>query len=421
MANRLNGFLDNFTGGLLTPSGNLKDFQHAARLYTNNVFALAPKTKFLYFVVFSIGEEALATMPQLAQRNLAEINMLVKSVDLPQYSAEITNKNQYNRKKNVQTRINYTPSKIDMHDDNLGVTTMLLEGYYKYYFNDGTHNDTKAFDPRNTYKGEEFHKYNYGLNHRKRTPFFRSIKLYQFARQQYTEYTLVNPLIDSWGHDSMDQTDSSGMSTNVLSVQYESVFYNRGSVSEDDPATFATRHYDTTPSPLTIEGGGVSNVFGVGGVLDGASSVLGDITSGQAGLGTILNAARTVRNAGNLTLDGIVREGVGILDNTLRNIQTGNSGGVPNTLFPKSSGRGGIDSPNQTQATLPPSNNDRRSQKILAARSANNLSNENITVNNRTTTTINNTSVTTTRSTSTTQTTVTGGGSTITLRPGTPV
>jgi hypothetical protein len=417
MANRLNAFLDNFTGGLLTPSGNLKDFQHAARLYTNNVFALAPKTKFLYFVVFSMTEEALTTMPQLAQRNLAEINMLVKSVDLPQYSAEITNKNQYNRKKNIQTRINYSPSKIDLHDDNLGVTTMLLEGYYKYYFNDGTHNDTKAFDPRNTYKGEEFHKYNYGLNNRKRTPFFRSIKLYQFARQQYTEYTLVNPLIESWGHDTMDQTEGAGMSANVMSLQYESVFYNRGSVSEDDPATFATRHYDTGPSPLSIQGGGVRNIFGTGGILDGASSVLTDINTGQAGLGTLLDAARTVRNARNLTFDGIVQEGFGILNNSLRNIQTNNSGGVPNTLFPKSNGQGGIDSVNQTQATLPVSNNDLRSQKVLAARTANELSNEGVSVTNRRTTTVNNTSVTTTRVVNSVQTATTGGGTTVTIRP----
>ena len=50
MANKFNGFLDSVAGSALNPKGNLADYQHASRLYTDNNHALAPKTKFLYHV-----------------------------------------------------------------------------------------------------------------------------------------------------------------------------------------------------------------------------------------------------------------------------------------------------------------------------------------------------------------------------------
>ena len=47
MANILNGFLNNVLQGALNPGGNLKDYQHASRLFVDDGFRLAPKTKFI--------------------------------------------------------------------------------------------------------------------------------------------------------------------------------------------------------------------------------------------------------------------------------------------------------------------------------------------------------------------------------------
>src|SRR6056297_2578268 len=134
MANKFTSFLDNVGQGLTNPKGNLGDFRHAARLFIEDTFRLAPKQKFLFFVNFELSPDALALFPQLRNRHLPEINMLVKTADLPQYSANIDVKNQYIRKKVVQTSIDYTPVTLTMHDDNIGVTTLLLEAYYKYYY-----------------------------------------------------------------------------------------------------------------------------------------------------------------------------------------------------------------------------------------------------------------------------------------------
>jgi hypothetical protein len=374
MANKLNGFLNNVGQGLTNPKGNLGDFRHAARMFIDDTFRLAPKQKFLFFVNFEINPAALEQFPQLKNRHLPEINMLCKTADLPQFSASVDVKNQYNRKKVVQTTLDYTPVNITMHDDNQGITTFLLEAYYKYYYRDGRGDAREdAYGARNTYSGVR--KYRYGLDNGTVVPFFKNIKLYQLSRQQFTEYTLVNPMIERWGHDSMDYSDSAGVSENTMVINYETVLYDRGRIDEDLPATFATSHYDTVPSPLSVEGGGVANLFGAGGVLDGGSSVLGDVASGDIGLGTLLSTANTVKNAKQLNTENITAEGIGLATSTLSTIGQGASlGGIAGSIIPSA----GAGNEGTTVALAPNSDNTGsqapsvgQGQKLASARGRN--------------------------------------------------
>lgn len=370
---KLNGFLDNFFNAALNPGGNLKDFQHAQRLYVDDAFRLAPKVKFLYFVNFNFTPQVLQQFPLIDQRHRAELNMLVKQVDLPQYTASVDTKNQYNRKKNVQTRIDYSPITLRMHDDNVGLTTMLMEAYYKYYFRDSNISTIEdSYNARGTYN-EVNNGLRYGLDNSKRVPFFSNIKLYQFARHEYTEYTLINPMITQWGHDSMDQSDGVGIAENSMQIQYENVLYDRRGVGEDSPATFATSHYDRTPSPLGVGGGGVQSLFGRGGVLDGISSVLGDIQSGNFGLGTIITAINTGKNAKGLSLNSIKKEGLSLLESSAVNALNNTVNGVPGASFPKSSSLGGLlDKTKATQQQSTASTATTQA-KVNAARAANNI------------------------------------------------
>lgn len=345
MANFLNGFLDGLLGGTTNPKGNLGDYAHAARLYTDDALRLAPKTKYLYHVVFELGDGVTKMLPQLDARHKNEINMLVKSVDLPKYTIATETKNMYNRKKNVQTGIDYDPININFHDDNLGITSTLMEAYYRYYYQDGNHATdgvSGAYNPRNTYKGGEYVKYRYGFDNDSSVPFFRKITIYQMARKEYISYTLVNPLVTTFSHDSLDQGDATGLMANQITVAYESVFYGRGATSDGSIPGFAQEHYDNTPSPLGLQGGGTQSLFGIGGVSSGISGVLGDLANGEASLGTLLTAANTYKNAKKLTKEGLREEGLNILGNVLGNIgNNANVSGVPNSTFPKSNGNGG--------------------------------------------------------------------------------
>ena len=360
MANRLTPFLDNLVSGALSPKGNLADYQHASRLYVNDAFKFAPKNKFLYHVSFNINRRASSVIPQLTEKHSNTINMLVKSVDLPKFDITTEVKHQYNRKRILQKRIDYSPCNFVFHDDNYGLTTAMWEAYYRYYYKDGNYATTdtagspnttaSAYNRANTFADANSiqSQYRYGFDNDSFEPFFDSIVIYQMSRKRYTAFTLVNPVINSWQHDTMDQSDASGLVQSTMSCQFETVWYTRGAVSEGvAPKGFATEHYDKTPSPLSLAGGGTASLFGQGGVAAGASDVFGDITSGAAFsspgalLGTVLKAANTARNVKDLSKDGLRQEGFGIIKGAIGDVGGINVGGVANTFFPKNGGNGG--------------------------------------------------------------------------------
>jgi hypothetical protein len=379
MANFLNGFLDNLLNGALSPRGDLSDYRHASYLYNQNSFALAPRHKFLYHVVFEPSAEALNYMPQLSNRNREEINMLVKSVDLPQFNAEIETKNQYNRKKNVQTAISYDPIQLVFHDDNVGITTSLLEAYYRYYYEDGNLlGNSSAYDPRSTYKSSQLAKIDYGMTNKAQVPFFRRITVFQLARQRFTGFTLVNPIIASWGHDSLDNADSQP-TANTIRLAYEAVHYTRGNTGEDSPAGFAKSHYDKLPSSIRS----TTNDFGNGGVLGTVGDILTDVTTGNTGLSTILKGIDLFRNSKTLTTDQLRTDGVRILENfastAIRssplfinsNTATNSLSGVANTSFPKSAGPGAKASEISAQGGAVDTNSAVYAERIAQARENN--------------------------------------------------
>lgn len=350
MASIFNGFFNNLVNGALSPKGNMADWTHAARLYTDDNFRLAPKQKFLYHVTFNLNENVIGKiLPQWDKRHGTEVNMLVKAVTLPKFNINTETKNKYNRKKNLKTSIDYDPVTITFHDDNMGLTTQLWAAYYQYYFRDGTYgsrdgagapNQTaRPYDRFNAYKGSTGNSYRYGLDNNQYEPFFTSIQLSQMARHEYLTMTLVNPIVTGWQHDTLDNSSSADPVQNTMTVAYETVFYADGAIQEGStPKGFATEHYDKTPSP--IGAGSAASLFGSAGVLAGGASVLGDIASGKADLGTIFTAARTINNAKRLTKEGLRNEAYQVAGQTIRTATGTNVSGLANTSFPKSGGTG---------------------------------------------------------------------------------
>jgi|TARA_R110002074_G_scaffold157046_2_gene313617 hypothetical protein len=353
---KFNGFFDNFAGALGNPKGNVGDFAHASALYVRNNLRLTPKIKFLYHVVFDINQIALQSLGNANSQllNKKEVNLLVQSVDLPGYTISTDTLNQYNRKKIIQTKINYDPISLVFHDDQAGLTTLLWETYFRYYFQDPNYarRDTQGQpdtsvplpyikDPDNTYGSELRNNYRYGLDRsRPSAPFFNSITVNQLhghnAQSNFTSFTLINPMIASLRHDTLDQT-SSNFLQNEMRIEYESVMYGRGLTAVDNPAGFADpSHYDVTPSPLTIAGGGVSNLFGAGGITEGISSVFSDLENGQVNLSTILTGFNTIQNIENYNdtnaaaewqdiKDGVILAGTSALLNYAFNQPAGNT------------------------------------------------------------------------------------------------
>lgn len=246
-----NGYLGNGGVGIF-----FRDWQHAARLYVDDTYRLAPKPKFLFYAVFNIADEALST-EAFREQNRRELNYLVKKMDLPRYTLNTENLNQYNRKTMTYTKIQYDPVNITFHDDNNGVTNALWALYYGYYFADRNNSPAPytEIDPvaykYHTYDPKSQFPYNYGLdNNTPNSPFFNSIQLITLSKHKFTSYLLCNPKILTWQHDTMDQSEGNGVVENTMSVGYDAVIYSTGTIAVDNPSGFAVLHYDQAQSPL---------------------------------------------------------------------------------------------------------------------------------------------------------------------------
>lgn len=245
MANQNNAYLSNNN-----VETNLRDFQHAARMFTDSNQIYGPKQKFLFHVAFHINKGALKNLT-LAGTYSTQINMLVKSVSLPKFSMSTDKVNQYNRKKNIQQKINYEDITIKFHDDNLGLINQLWQNYYGYYYADPGSAGVSGAYSRTAIKRFNNIRSNYGLDNGSSVPFFDYITIYQMAQGQYVSYKLINPIFSSWSHNNLDYAGGASPHDNDATIQYEAVEYGSGKVVPGDPEGFALQNYDLTSSPLS--------------------------------------------------------------------------------------------------------------------------------------------------------------------------
>jgi len=354
MANKFTRFLTGFTSGLTNPKGISSDYRHASRLFIDDTFRLAPRTKFNYFVRFEIDRTAFKA-PKFGNKEIEEFGMLVKRTDLPSFKFDTETKNQYNRKRIIYKMINYDPISFSFHDDSAGVVNALWAIYYGYYIADrntasvrdiGSSIISAYGDTKYRQAGTKYDDFRYGLDNDKSVDLFKSITIYTMSRQRFLSYTLVNPKITTWKHSEMDYSQSADPAENSMDVEYEAVIYGGGRVSEGIKG-FADLHYDVTPSPLTVAGGGVGSIVGEGGLLDGLESIFGAVGSGQAFdspqnfLGTAIRAANTYKNFKDLSVDDIKQEAVNIISSPA-GVST--IAGIAGAVFPKND--------NSDQATI---------------------------------------------------------------------
>jgi hypothetical protein len=75
------------------------------------------------------------------------------------------------------------------------------------------------------YKGKRTSKTQYGLDgaQERAQPLIKSIQIFALHKQQFTSFTLVNPVITTFAHDDLDQTDGAGLMANTMQIVYETV------------------------------------------------------------------------------------------------------------------------------------------------------------------------------------------------------
>jgi len=314
-----------------TAADSLRDYTHASKTFTTNAYELKPRFKFLFHVSFTLNTAEIPALSQLAGVNqITSLSYLVKTVDLPKYTVAAETLNQYNRKRVIQTKINYDPVTVTFHDDGGDNSRNLWYNYYSYYYKDPSqnylapnsqngslgasanlqkgfgyndrdiYNDTRIGDVNDWgYVGES---YNDGTSAESgKPPFFKDIRIYGMDQHKTAEYVLINPIITNWSHDQYNYSEGAGVMQNSMTIAYETVKYYSGAVGNQRPDVnvqgFADpAHYDQTLSPISRPGSRAT-VFGQGGLLDAGGGILEDLQSG--GVLGLIGAAQKAGTAYN--------------------------------------------------------------------------------------------------------------------------
>lgn len=358
--------------------GGLRDYTHASKTFLTNSYELKPRFKFLFHVNFVLNIDqipALRNAGIFQQQEITNMSLAVKTVDLPKYSIDTEVMNQYNRKRLIQTKINYDPINITFHDDGGDNIRELWYQYYSYYYKDPSYRmdnvpETNGsigqiqqrqtgfgYQPRDIYEQQRTgnvndwgfigESYSQGTSNTSgKPPFFKQIEIYGFDQHKYAVYVLFNPLITNWSHDTYDYSQGDGIMQNTMTVRYETVKYLSGALSGTQPdvniGTFPDpAHYDTRKSSLARPGS-TSTVFGQGGLLETADGILTDLQSNSAMglLGAVQKAGAAYNTWKGKDLASVARsETVKLGTNVLINNLPGATRAVTNkadgVFFPK--------------------------------------------------------------------------------------
>lgn len=242
----------------------LRDYRHARKLFIDDDYRLSPKYGFLFYVEFDLNP-LITNIPSGGGKNLSageggarELGMLVKSVSLPKYTIDTKIHNAYNRKNIVQNKINYDQVNITFHDDQSDVVRNFWYDYYSFFYRDSDYADA-------TYQG--IHKYqsrptfDWGYSPRATVgynnsfgnqpyQYIQAIRIYSLYQKNFSEYQLVNPTITAFKHGDHANAGDAGLLEHQMSIQFETVKYRTGYVTENTVGGFVDLHYDNVPSPI---------------------------------------------------------------------------------------------------------------------------------------------------------------------------
>ena len=241
--------LDNGTYGQTV----LRDYQHAKKIFVDGNFRLSPKYGFLFYVEFDFNP----LITNLSNTTAQEMGMVVKTVSLPKYTIQVKEHNAYNRKNYVQNKITYEPVNITFHDDQADNVRNFWYDYYSYYYRDPDYADA-TYQAYTKYQSRPSFNWGYtprpavGYNNslgQQPYQYIQNIRIYSMYQGQFDEYNLVNPIITSFKHGDHAQGNDNPTLEHGMTVQFETVKYLTGYVTDDTVGGFITLNYDKTPSP----------------------------------------------------------------------------------------------------------------------------------------------------------------------------
>lgn len=362
-------FGQDFLKGFIGDNG-LRDYTHASKTFRTNGYELAPRLKFLFHTYFTLNTQIPGVQELLDNSDAVSIGLSVKTIDLPSYQISVDTLNQYNRKRLVQTKIEYQPVQITFNDDGGDLIRNLWYNYLNYYYKDsankyeGVANMDGSSGPLQTtpagfsyntsdlYSNDRFvndwgyagEAYSDGTSSPGGKPqFFKDIKIYGMNQHKFAAYVLINPMITDWRHDTYDYSQGNGTMTHTVTIRYETVKYYSGAIGASRPDTNVNgfgdpAHYDQVRSSLAREGS-QATFLGQGGLLDAGVGIYDDLLSGNP-IGAIQKALNVNATLKKTSISNIIKNDAkavkqDILRNSLPGAVRNAANSAQSTIFPQ--------------------------------------------------------------------------------------
>jgi len=224
MANYGGNGLDNvYVSGAVTAP---RIHGHTAARYT-----IQPRIKNQYMVSFHYSN-LTTTAGGVELRNITH---RVKSVDLPKIDIKSEVFNSYNKPRIIPTSIEYSPISIQFWDDRADIVQNFWTGMYEFYFKNGRNKNENNYNktvPDSivnklgtvNYKGYEHFGYNMG-NKLDNKNLFQYMSIYLLGAARYSRIDLVNPFVESMGHDQYSQEMGNELAVINTTWAFEDVIY----------------------------------------------------------------------------------------------------------------------------------------------------------------------------------------------------
>ena len=248
MATQYKTLDDNKTGTV-----TLRDYRHAARVFTDSNYRLSPKYGFLFYVEFDFNP----LITNVSNTTAMEMGMIVKSVGLPKFTIDVKPHNAYNRKNFVQNSIKYEPVTITFHDDQADNVRNFWYDYYSFFYRDPDFADA-TYQAPHKYQSRPSFDWGYtprptvgynNANGAQPYQYIQAVRIYSMYQGNFSEYELVNPIITTFKHGEHNNSGDAALLQHEMSLQFETVKYQTGYVTDNTVGGFIDLHYDSNPTP----------------------------------------------------------------------------------------------------------------------------------------------------------------------------
>lgn len=211
-----------FTGAPLY----LKDSAWANKYFGGQTMSNIPKRKFTYACGFIPNRSAFSTLEggiELARALSTNTYIfMAKTFEPPSYKIDSEILDQYNKKRVIQTRINYDPVSITFHDDVDNKITQLVDMYVKYYYSDSLNVDylNWRLDTTSDFVNEGF----WGSRLPKEKNLFQAIWVAWINGGSVTYAIMYNPIASDIKFDTLDYSDNTPLEIS-MTFDYEGVVF----------------------------------------------------------------------------------------------------------------------------------------------------------------------------------------------------